>query len=296
MILTIPPGIYFGLAAALISAIFFGAGDWGSGELAKKTSPVLFTVSIWIIEIPALLVLFLASGEYGKASTNLSMFLFGIIGMLSYFLLVYALTKGHVSVVMTLTGLMALIVPTIVSIVIGETTSSFVWIGIVIAGVAIVCVTQPSKAHGDQDKIMYKKGLKISIILGCVVGILTGTYFTGLSQFDAPIIAKLFFLQAPGLVVGLIYFIVKKPGFVLLQKNFLIIIAIAFAYNAGQFLFPFSSSRTSLVVTNTIVNLYPGVTIGLAKLLSHEKTSRIQNIGFIIAGIGIIVVSIGVDS
>lgn len=296
MVLSVSPGVYFGLLAALVSAIFFGAGDWGSGELAKKTSPVLFTISIWIVEIPVLFVLFLASGDYGKTSTNISMFLFGIIGMFSFFLLVYALTKGHVSVVMALAGLLALIVPAIASIVIGETTSMLVWIGIIIAGVAIVCITQAREAQSHEDEITHLKGLKISIILGCVVGILTGAYFTGLSQFDSPIIAKLFFLQSSGLIFGLVYFAVKKPGFVVLKNNFFIIVAIAIAYNAGQFLFPFSSTKTSLVVTNIIVNLYPGVTIGLAKLFSHEKTSRTQNVGFAIAVLGVVVVSIGASS
>lgn len=296
MQLAVSPGVYAGLVAAVISAILFGAGDWGAGELAKKTSPVLFTVSVYMIEIPALFVIFLASGEYGKMSTNISMFFIGILGSLAYFLLVFSLTKGHVSVVMALAGLLALVVPAVVSVVIGETSSVLVWVGVAIAAIAILCITQAREAESHEDAISHAKGLKISIVFGSIAGVCTGIYFASLSQFDSPIIAKLFFLQLPGLIFGVAYFIVKKPGFAVLRKHFLIMLLIAIAYNAGQFLFPFSSDKTSLVVTNIIVNLYPGVTIGLAKLFSHEKTSRIQNIGFVIAGLGIVVVSIGAGS
>ena len=119
MQLAASPGLFIGLAAALFSAFLFGGGDYKAGELAKKMSPVVFTIIIYLIEIPVLFALVILKGEYGDTSNNIWLLFVGVLGTLSYFSLVTALTKGHMSVVMALVGLLSLVVPAIVSVVVG---------------------------------------------------------------------------------------------------------------------------------------------------------------------------------
>ena len=296
MLSAVSPGVYIGLGAALLAAILFGSGDYGAAILGKKMSPLMFTSSNYLIEIPVLFLLLLISGDHGKTSTNLSMFGLGTLGTIAFMILVFALTKGHVSVVMALAGLFAILVPAIVSIVIGENSSILVWAGFAAAAIAIVCITQARDAEDHEDAIAHAKGLKISIILGIIAGVLTGVYFASLGKIDSPIFAKLFYLQLSGFIIALVYFALKRPSFESFRKYFVLMVLIALAYQFGQMLFPFATTKTSLVITTIIVNLYPGVTIMWAKIFSHEKTSRIQNAGFIVAAIGVVLVSIGAGS
>jgi|GEM_PF-6124382 len=293
MYLASSTAIFFGIAAALTSAILFGFGDFGAGELGKKMNPFALLSGIYFIEIPLLFFLVVGGNEYGTASTNVFLFLVGILGFVGFTSIIYGLTKGFASIVMSLSGLLALVVPAIASVIIGESTSVLVWIGVAVAVVAIICVTKvsdPEHAHEHKD---HKLAIRISVISGTLAGLTLGTYFVGLDQIDSPIFPKLLYLQLPGFIFGVIYVAINRSTFVKIRKSFFLLLAIGVGYQIGQILFPFASDRTSLVVTNIIVNLYPAITIFLAKYINHEKTNQVQNFGFGLAVVGLLLVSLG---
>lgn len=285
--------VFIGILAAIISAIVFGVGDFGSGELGKKLGPIVFFAGIYIVEIPMLFALMALTNTYGIFSMNVFLVLVGTLGTLGFFSMIFGLTKGYASIVMSLSGLLALVVPAIASIVIGEKTNTMVWFGVAVAIVAIVCVTKVSEPELDHEKLLHKNKIIISIFSGGFAGLAMGSYFVGLDQVESPIVPKLFFLQLSGFIFGVIYFAVKKKSFSKIKSSILWFILIGVGYQLGQMLFPFASDRTSLVVTNIIVNLYPAITIALVKYLNHEKTNQVQHIGFALAIGGVLLVSIG---
>lgn len=293
MLLATSSSVYLGLGAAFLAAILFGFGDFGASIYGKKITPIGFAGSTYLLEVPILFGLLALSGEFGSVSTNAALIAFGSLGTLAFFLLVIGLTKGHVSVVMALSGLFALIVPAITSIVIGESSSWLIWVGLFVTAIAIVCITQAREAEEHEDAVLHARGLRISIVLGAIAGICAGAYFTSLGHFEAPTLEKLCMLQVSGFIAAVIYFAIKRPK-IFRTKSFLYFLPlICLAYNVAQALIPFATDNVSIVVTNIIVNLYPGVTIGLAMIFTHEKTSRVQNVGLLVAVLGVVLVSIG---
>ncbi len=285
--------VLIGVFTALLAALVFGFGDFGSGELGKKMNPYALLSGIYFVEVPLLFVLMLMSQRFGNVQTNLVLFLVGILGTIGFSSMVYGLTKGYASIVMSLSGLLALVVPVIASILIGESSNIFVWVGVVIAVAAIVCVTRVSEPENDHESNVHKKAIRISLLGGSIAGLTLGSYFVGLDQIESSIFPKLFYLQLSGFIFGVIYVALNQSAVVKIRKSFLLLLVIGVGYQIGQMLFPFASERTSLVVTNIIVNLYPAITIVLAKYFNHEKTNRAQHLGFVLAVIGLLLVSFG---
>ena len=293
MYLASSSSIFVGVFAALVSMVIFGLGDFGGGELGKKINPFTFLAAIYTIEIPLLFMAMVFTSSYGLLYNNLWLFSIGIIGTIGYGAIIFGLTRGYVSIVMPLAGLVALVVPAVASILIGETTSYLVWVGIAIAIVAIIFVTRVTEPDHHESKKEHRIMARFSIAMGVVAGLATGIYFVGLDQIDSPIIPKLFYLQLFGFIAGIYYLAVNRKSRTNFRKYFFLIAALAVAYQLGQMLFPFASEKTSLAVTNVLVNLYPAVTIAMAKIINKEQTNQIQNIGFVFALVGVVCVSIG---
>lgn len=289
--LTTTQSIGFGLA--LISCVLFGVADFAAAHYGEKISPQLFIAAIYLIEMPALFVLFLLHTESASASTNGWLFFCGCFGTLSYIALVYGLSHGRISIVTALSGLLALVVPSVFSVIIGEPSSLILWIGVLIVAFAIVCVTQVNEPEKHEDHQEHTRVIKYSVIAGTIAGLGFGVYLLGLAHIESPIISHLLVLQSPGFIYALYIFGRDPKGLSVVKKYFFIFAGLALAYNVSQVFVPLAEQRSSLIVTNIIVNLYPGVTLAMAFFIKNEKISRTQIVGYLTAVAGIVFVCLG---
>jgi drug/metabolite transporter (DMT)-like permease len=62
---------------------------------------------------------------------------------------------------------------------------------------------------------------------------------------------------------------------------------------AGPVCYLLATRHGLLVVTAVLAGLYPGVTVGLARIVLHERSRRIQLIGLILAAIAVTAITIG---
>ncbi|MFN8016455.1 MAG: EamA family transporter [Acidimicrobiia bacterium] len=291
MIYAALPGVTFGIIASLFAAICFGAGDFFAGLLSRKHSPTDFFAAIYLCEIPILFLIILPTGEFGKVGTNSYLFLLGILGTSAFFLLLHGLAKGFVSVVMSLLGLLSLLVPAIVSVLIDDKSSVLIWLGAICASIAIICISYLKDE--TKENAEHKAKLKLSIFFGGAAGLLTGCYFTGLGSVHSPILIKLLMMQLPGFLWAIFYIAKKESTRKFFKRYFFFLVGIAFLYNSAQGVYPYAAKQIGLNAANIIINLYPGITILLAIAFLKEKTTRIQNFGFAVAAIGVVLVSIG---
>lgn len=208
-----------GISLALLSCVIFGVADFAAAHYGEKISPQLFIAAIYLIEIPALFILFLINPSTASASTNGLLFVCGCFGTLSYIALVYGLSHGRISIVTALSGLLALVVPSVVSVVIGEPSSLILWIGVVIVAFAIVCVTQVSEPEKHEDKQEHSRVIRYSIIAGTIAGLGFGVYLLGLAHIDSPLISHLLILQSPGFLFTPFSYLVEILKVLLLLRN-----------------------------------------------------------------------------
>jgi drug/metabolite transporter (DMT)-like permease len=282
-----------GLLFALTSCLLFGLGDFFAGQLGRKFSPEFSATSLYLVEIPIITAMLVVNPDFPPLPTILALMFFGSLSVIGYFTFIYGFAYGKISIVASLAGLLALILPAVVSVISGDATSSLVWAGLVIAGLSIVLISKESEPEHEHERESHKRSMKVSLIAGTLSGIGFGFAFVGLGHVEASVLPKLFFLTLPGVIVSLIYVAIKRPSAQLFVNNLKFLFPVAVIYVLAQIFFPLATDRTSLVVTNIIVNLYPGVTIVMARIVSHERTNTIQNIGFGVAVVGLVCVTLG---
>ncbi len=285
--------VILGLLFAFGSCVLFGVADFVVGEFGKKITPALILSVLYLIEIPVLFALLMVTRDFGSLGPNLVLLLFGTFSTAGYFVFIYGLTHGKTTIVAPLTALIALILPAVYSVFVGDSIGTLVLIGMFISAIAIVLITKDVEPELESEKFDQKKIVKYSIFTGTISGVGFGFGLTGLGAIDTPLIMKVFLIGLPGFVAGLFWVIRNKPSIKPLKKYFATFIVINCAYIFGQLFFPLATNRTSLVITNIIVNLSTGITVFLAWIIGKEKTSKYQKLGFILAIMAIITVTLG---
>jgi drug/metabolite transporter (DMT)-like permease len=284
---------YGGIAFALGACFLWGTSDFGASVLGKHTSARFASAAVYLVEVPILTLVYLFHRETAPVATNAWLFVIGCAGTLAYFAFIHGMSQGFISIVTPLAALISLILPAIVSVASGDKTTVLLWIGMAIVGCAIYLVTKPEIPEIEEDKAQHFIIVRTSIITGCIAGTCWGLYVIGLGHVDAPVISKLFFLQIAGFFYSL-YWAAKHPEELRQLKKYLgILIIFALAYQLGQMCIPWSTDRTTLAVTNIVASLYPGVTVACAAIFLKERTGKVQNLGFLVAVIGLVLVTLG---
>src|SRR5207253_9592589 len=130
-------------ALAVLSSITYGAADF-LGGLATKRSP-LFSVVIFS-QLSGLNLLLLALPALPRASPTAIDFAWGaaagLAGGIGVALLYRALSVGVMSVIAPVTAVCAVLVPLMVGMLLGERPARQAMLGVILAIVAIVLVSQ----------------------------------------------------------------------------------------------------------------------------------------------------------
>lgn len=279
-----------GIGAGLLSALLLGGGDYFAGDIAGKTNTYISIFMVYIIECLVMGTIVLAQGDFGYGGENFKMFLASISGNLGFIVLIYGLSKGKISVVATISGVMQLVVPLIFSLYVDkDVISTLTWVGIAIALISIFFI---SFAKHEDEK---SKSLSFSIITGIVSGLALSVFVTGIVKIETTVSLRLLITAMPAAVAGAVYFLFKRSDFKNGMKHIVPVVLVAIAYLIGLWALSYSGHHVSLFISTLLISLIPAVTVVLAKFHKNELISRIQYFGFALAGIGVITIGLGLS-
>ncbi len=258
----------------LLTALFFGSGDFCGGISAKKTSVinvVAFSHLVGLIGV-VLLAPFLADaftwGDFGLGVIG------GSLGGIGVALLYRGLANGPMAVVAPLTAITSAAVPAVWGVAGGETLSAIAWIGVAVAVVAIGLSSIPN----EQDD---------APVTGRVIGesLLAGACFgTMFIAFDATSEAT-----APWPVVGarvltsgllLTYIATRaRSGLHTIRPALGTIVLTGIFDTGSNVLFLLATNLGDLSIVAVLSSLYPAITVVLARFVLDEAMSRTQLAG-----------------
>lgn len=207
------------------------------------------------------------------------------VGTLSLY---HGLAVGRMSVVATLSGVLAAVLPVIVGLALGNTLDLGAAIGIVIAIPAILLVSwqRSPTPHG---------GAGPGVLFGTLAGIGFGLLFIALSRAGTrsgawPLI--------PGQLVSLLLiapFALRAlrgaaawPG-----RGVALTLVAGIVSGTANLLFLAASGKGELAIVAVLSSLYPAFTVLLARMLLAEHWSQTQVIGLVAAVIAVVLVSAG---
>lgn len=279
------------IVLALASALTYGVSDYVGGRVSRRFAPVAvaFVAELTLLVVFALVVPIVESGGptaraiwWGIAA--------GVSGSLGVLGLYAALSRGNMTVVAPVTGIVAAAVPVIAGFGLGERPGVTSFVGIVLAVVAVALI---GGAMGLELRSVDASTFALAVAVGAAFGLLFIAYSrTGDDSGLWPLLTA----RAGGIpLLGLAFWFtgrrrarpplsleVVRPGMV-----------IGCLIGLANGLYLLSTREGLLSVVAVIVSLYPASTIALATWLDHERAGRSQIAGMALAGVAVALITVG---
>jgi drug/metabolite transporter (DMT)-like permease len=198
------------------------------------------------------------------------------------------LAVARMSVVAPLSAVLSAALPAAAGLLLGNHLAVLAWAGIVIAMPAVMLVSlQPADKQGSRRA-------------GIVTGVLAGAGFAllfialdraGTSAGAWPLL--------PGQAVAVVIVLAwasparNRPGRKTWSRAWQIGVAAGVLGGIANLLYLAATGAGQLAIVAVVTALYPAVTVLLARVMLHERWSRLQITGLIISALAVAAISIG---
>jgi drug/metabolite transporter (DMT)-like permease len=272
---------------AILSSVFFGAGDFLGGFAAKRVQ-LLFVVMA--NQIAALATMLLAAILLSNFALSGRDFAFATAAGLSTAIgvptLYRALSIGPMSVVAPVTALVAIVLPVLYGILsLGETPSGLTIAGFVLGGLAVFLL-----GGGDKVVDLFKptefapaRTVLRAFAYSLAAGLCIATFYVVIKQCSAgsglwPIVAAR--VVSTAAIAGVAGVKARKEPVQWPSPPFVVLVLLSGSLDgAANGLYLLAARGGDLGVAATITSLYPATTILLARYLVGERLSLPQAIG-----------------
>jgi drug/metabolite transporter (DMT)-like permease len=278
---------------ALASAVCYGAADFLGGLTSKKASTLAIVV---VSQFAGLLLLFLMLPLLPAASPVRADYLWGglagLTGGIGVALLYRALAVGVMAVVAPTTAVCAVIIPVVAAVALGDRPGSVTIGGIALAIVAIALVSQSTHPDPTGDDAGQKTGARRSAFsLALSSGVVIGFFYLALARTSSQ--AGLWPLVAARSVSVALFAAIA----LLTSQSLHVPSGIRTTVVAGgtldmiaNLLYLVATRSGPLSIVVTLASLYPASTVLLARVVLHERLSRLQWLGVICAMVAVIMI------
>jgi len=258
---------------AVLSSIAYGSADFCGGLATKRGGKLIGVVVFSQLTGLILLLPFLRGSPrgidlaWGAAA--------GVAGGLGVALLYRALSTGVMSVIAPVTAVCAVIVPLVVGMVLGERPKLAALIGVALAIVAIVLVSQSGEQYAAT-------GVGTAIASGVIIG-----FFLVFLSRGGPSAGMWPLLAAR--VVSVSFFAVFIRG-VPDRKSMPLVIGGGALDMLANVLYVIAVRMGMLSIVATLASLYPASTIILARIVLRERLRTLQQLGVLCAAGAIVLI------
>jgi len=278
---------------ALLSAACYGAADFLGGLTSKRANTLAIVV---VSQLAGLVLLLLMFPILPPASPVRADYLWGAFAGLAggggVALLYRALAIGVMAVVAPTTAVCAVAIPVLAAVAMGERPAPVTIGGIALAVVSIALVSQsnhPEPARESRDEQIGSRASAFSLAL--IAGVVIGFFFLALARTSAG--AGLWPLVAARIVSVSLF-----SGMALVASQSLrippgirvTVVAGGALDMIANFLYLIATRSGPLSVVVTLASLYPASTVLLARVVLHERLSRLQWLGVVCALIAVMAI------
>jgi len=274
-------GILLGLAAAAL----YGGSDFAGG-LASRRLGALAVSMVGSTAATALVWAVLLFGHAPPPSTHAVVWglVSGLGGGLGTLVLYRGLARGRMSVVGPVSAVGAAVVPVVAGLALGERPGALAAVGVLLALPAIALVAANGSARGI---------LRTALGDGLIAGVAFGMMFVGLAQAGGhaglwPVAAE----QTSSLLVILAARLRSRERLGLTVRNIGLPIAAGVSGMAATLTYFYATQFGMLATVAILTSLYPGVTVALARVVTHERFGVAQRIGFGLCALAVVAIAV----
>jgi len=268
----------------LLSALTWGAGDFNGGLAVKRSNPYGVIAVAHSLSLLLLLILVPIVGEpvpplhdwlWGGAA--------GLAGGIGLMLLYRALAEGRMSVAAPVSAVVAAALPVMVGLLTDGLPGSWTLAGFALALAAVWLVS------GGEGLIIRFDDLRQPAI----AGIAFGAFFIFIERASqAALIWPLIAVRIVSTSTMLGYALLTRQDWIPKRESLVPVLLSSLLDTLGNAFYALSARTGRLDVAAVLGALYPGATVLLAWVFLHERISRIQAIGIVLALVAILALTI----
>jgi drug/metabolite transporter (DMT)-like permease len=272
----------------LLAALAFGSSDFLAGVGGRRADAIAIT---GIAQPFGLLAALVGVVVLRKGSPTPSVLEWGAISGVGSGLgtvaLYWGLSTGAMNVASPLAAVMSAALPALVGVALGERVSLLALIGIVLAVPALVMVSLTGGRKDDSG------GSRAPIAAGLVAGGGFALLFVALDQAGTAASAwPLIPGQAVAILIVTLFVIARRPHRSTWPASLRWGVAVGPLSGIANLLYLAATGQGQLAIVAVLTGLYPAITVWLAAALLHERMSRLQAIGLVIAAVSVTMISI----
>jgi drug/metabolite transporter (DMT)-like permease len=281
------------VALGLLAALAYGSADFAGGLAARRAPAV--TVVLWsqLVGVLVLVVALLAAPAEQVGASDLAWGaaagLFGGTGMA---LLYAGLASGVVSVVSPVTAVTAAVVPVVGGLALGETMSGPAAIGVAL-GVGAVAML--SFARGSVAEHHTPEQVRRAVLAALGAGSSFGAFFLLVDRTDSAAgLWPLLSARAASIPLMVVAALVLRRGFRLRGRTtFRLVVAAGAVDMVANISFLLATREGSVAIVAVLVALAPAATLGLARMVLHERVRRLQAVGLAVGAAAVVLIALG---
>ena len=274
-------GPYF---LAIASAAFYGAADFIGGVTSRRAHISAVVVFSGLAGLAVLAVLIPLMPPNSPTIPDLAWgAAAGLAGGIGLGLLYKALAIGTMSVIAPTTAVCGVSIPVVAGILLGERPSALTAVGMVLALVAIVLVSQEKRTHGQ--------GSSRGIVHALLSGVAIGVFYLVLAETSPnaglwPLLSS----RLTSVTLFTIAAILGRRTWRMTAPTGWLVVACGVLDMIANALYLIASRGGPLSVVVTLTSLYPASTVILARVVLHERLSAWQVTGVVCALAAVILI------
>jgi drug/metabolite transporter (DMT)-like permease len=211
----------------------------------------------------------------------------GVAGAIGLAALYRGLAVGSMSVVAPISATAA-VVPVVFGVLTGERPRPAQGFGIVLAVAGVVLASRPRRVDGRGRAVA--EGAGLALVAALAVGLLLVALGEA-SEGDA--LWATLGMRVASFSLLVVAALVLRPSFELAERDLPVLVLIGVLDTAGNALFALATTESLLSLVAVLGQLYPVVTVLLARILLGERLSPVQGAGVVGAFAGVALITAG---
>ncbi len=261
--------------AAMASAVALGVADFSGGLAGRRSSAPSVALDVELVGLAVAPLAFVLLPHGWDPQAALLAVTGGVVGGMGLIAFYRAMSVSLIGVVAPITGFVAAALPVAIGLIGGDRLGAWQLAGIVIGLFALVLVTGAGTERAENAGT--------GIILAVFAGATFGLFFTlfhaashaGFTAFISGRLGSSLSAVVAGLVSG--------APVVVRRSAWRIIVFAGLVDGSGVMLYLFASHGGLLSITAVLTSFYPAFTVLCARVITHERLTRSQALGAVMA-------------
>jgi drug/metabolite transporter (DMT)-like permease len=278
-------------ALALLSSLLWGTADFFGGVFTRRMQAVVVVLVSQAIALALILPTAWLVGAFsdptGYVGWGIGAGIAGPIALVSFYVALSIGTMGVVSPIAA-TGI---VVPVAWGLAQGDRPSTLQLVGMGVGFVGVVLAGGPDVTTDDaSSRANHRRSIGLALVASVGFG-LTFVFLDGGGEHSIPMTLVVQRSTSVVLLVLPVVLLTRLQG--LRVKDLSGLAGVGVGDAAANGAFAWSSTLGLLSVTAVLGSLYPVATLLLARILLHERLTRLQGYGVTLALVGILLLAAG---